>query len=77
MTDIDLTQLNFEQAYTQLDTIVAQLGSDELPLEDALDLFERGQALAARCQQLLDAADLKVQQFISESGELADFDADS
>ncbi len=77
MTDIDLTQLSFEQAYTQLETIVAQLGSDELPLEDALGLFERGQALAARCQQLLDTADLKVQQFVSESGELVDFDADS
>ena len=77
MTDTDLTQLNFEQAYTQLETIVAQLGSDELPLEDALGLFERGQALAARCQQLLDTADLKVQQFVSESGELVDFDADS
>lgn len=74
MTTNDLTQLTFEQAYTQLEDIVARLNSEDLPLEDALNLFERGQSLATRCQQLLDEAELKVQQATGDDGELADFD---
>jgi len=34
----------------------------------SLALFERGQALSARCQQLLEAADLKVQQLLPKAG---------
>lgn len=53
--------LPFEAALAELEALVAQLEDGELPLEEALTVFERGQALAARCGRLLEAAELKVQ----------------
>ena len=65
-------ELSFEQAFAQLEEIVARLESAELSLDESLALFERGQALAARCAKLIDAAELKVKQ-LSPGGELEDF----
>jgi exodeoxyribonuclease VII small subunit len=66
--------LTYEQAFGELEAIVAALEGEERPLEEGLALFERGQALARRCAQLLDQAELKVQQLTGE--ELVDFDVD-
>jgi exodeoxyribonuclease VII small subunit len=55
-------QLDFEQAFEELQALVRQLEQGELPLEDSLRLFERGQALAARCNQLLDEAQLRLRK---------------
>ena len=68
-TPID--QLTYEQAFTELESIVAALESDQRSLEEALALFERGQALVHYCAGLLDQADLKVQQLSGEN--LTDF----
>jgi exodeoxyribonuclease VII small subunit len=70
-TDIPVEQLTYEQAYNQLEEIVAVLESDEHSLDLALKLFERGQALARYCAGLLDQAELRVQQLSAE--ELVDF----
>ena len=56
----DITLLTYEQALAELEAIVSTLESDQRPLEEALALFERGQALAQHCSGLLDKADLKV-----------------
>lgn len=65
-----LDQLSYEQALSELEEIVAALESEEHPLEEALTLYERGQALAHHCTALLDKAQLKVQQLSGE--ELSD-----
>ncbi|MBM4424516.1 MAG: exodeoxyribonuclease VII small subunit [Chloroflexi bacterium] len=67
-------ETTFEQAFAQLEEIVAKLESADLSLDESLALFERGQALAAQCAKLLDAAELKVKQ-IAPSGELEDFES--
>lgn len=67
------TNLTFEQAFTELEEIVSRLESAELSLDDSIALFERGQALAAQCAKLLDAAELKVKQ-LTPNGELEDFE---
>ena len=64
-------QLSYEQAYAELEEIVAMLEADERSLDVALALFERGQALARYCAALLDQAELKVQQIAGEN--LVDF----
>jgi len=62
-------QLDFEQAFEELQALVRQLEQGELPLEDSLRLFERGQALAVRCNQLLDKAQLRLRKLApDESG---------
>ncbi len=54
--------LNYEDAMAELETIVDALEEGNQKLEDAMALFERGQALMKRCAELLEAAELKVRQ---------------
>ena len=54
--------LDFESAYTSLESVVRGLEEDELKLEDALGLYEKGVALAERCGKLLEAAELRVNE---------------
>jgi len=58
----------FEASLTQLDEIVVALEDGRLPLDDALELFERGVRLARRCQEQLDNAELRVERLRVESG---------
>jgi exodeoxyribonuclease VII small subunit len=53
--------LAFEEALGQLDDAVAALEDGQLSLAEALARYEEGVRLAARCQQLLDEAALRVQ----------------
>ena len=55
-------RLDREEALAELEEIVAALEEEQNQLDDAIKLFERGQALAARCSVLLEAAELKVKQ---------------
>jgi exodeoxyribonuclease VII small subunit len=59
----------------RLRQVVDRLETGELPLAEALALYEEGVQLGAQCQQLLDAADLRVQQLVatSEGVELTDW----
>ncbi len=54
--DDDVAGLGYEQARDELVTVVARLEAGAGTLEEALALWERGQALAARCQEWLDGA---------------------
>lgn len=67
--------LSYEEALAELEDIVSLLEGEQGQLEDAIRLFERGQALAARCGVLLDAAELKVKQMADD--EVADFEEES
>jgi len=51
-----LAELSFEEARDELIEIVSKLEAGGAPLEHSLALWERGEALAARCQQWLDGA---------------------
>ena len=53
---------SFEAAFAQLEEIVGKLEAGDLPLDEALALFEQGQKLAAYCGTKLDEAELKVQK---------------
>ncbi len=59
-------ELTYEAALAELETIVSTLEGEQSQLEEAIKLFERGQALAARCGVLLEAAELKVKQVAGE-----------
>jgi exodeoxyribonuclease VII small subunit len=59
-------ELTYEQALAELEAIVAALEGEQNPLDEAMKLFERGQALVARCGGLLEAAELKVKQLSGE-----------
>ena len=50
----------FEASVLRLEQIVDKLEQGELPLEEALQLFEEGTTLVGSCTKLLDEAELKV-----------------
>ena len=54
--DDDLAALSYEQARDELVAVVARLEAGGATLEESLALWERGEALATRCQQWLDGA---------------------
>jgi exodeoxyribonuclease VII small subunit len=61
-TSSDISDLTFEDAYARLEEIVAQLESGDLTLDETVTLYEQGQQLAQHCGDLLDSAELRVQQ---------------
>jgi exodeoxyribonuclease VII small subunit len=72
----------FEALYKQLEETVAKLEQGNLSLEQSLSLYEAGTALAKRCQELLQDAELRVTRLQSQFNETllreepADYDAE-
>jgi len=66
----------FEEALTELESLVERLEEGELSLEDAIKTYERGVALGRTALKALDAAEQRVQILDQESGEPRDFDAE-
>ena len=58
----------FEDALSQLESIVARLENGDLPLEESLKLFEEGIKLSRFCNQKLNEAQKKVEVLLKGSG---------
>ncbi len=61
MTKVNKENDSFEASLKELESIVETLERGELPLEKALEMFERGVKLSRSCQQRLDEAERKVE----------------
>jgi len=62
--------LPFEAGLQQLESIVKEMESGELPLERALELFERGMKLSDTCRKQLQDAETRVEILIKRAGEM-------
>ena len=59
--------LDFEASLTELESIVSKLENSQLSLQESLQLYKRGELLSKRCNQLLDEAELQIdEQFSSD-----------
>jgi exodeoxyribonuclease VII small subunit len=58
----DVSTLDFEKALAELETIVAKLERGDVPLDESIAIYERGEALRARCESLLAAAEMRVEK---------------
>lgn len=58
----DVAKLPFEAALAELETIVQRLERGDVPLEESLAIYERGEALKRRCDALLKDAEARVQK---------------
>lgn len=58
----DIADLSFEAALEELEKIVAGLEGGNVPLDQSIAQYERGEALRAHCQKLLGAAEAKVEK---------------
>ncbi len=72
---IDLTGLSYEQARDELVAVVARLEAGGASLEESLELWERGEALAARCQEWLDGARRRLESARGDSSSTSAEDA--
>jgi exodeoxyribonuclease VII small subunit len=58
----DVKEMNFETALQQLEQIVDQLERGDVPLDKSIEIYERGEALRNRCDELLKSAEAKVEK---------------
>lgn len=65
------SDLSFEDAFEELEEIVARLESGEATLEESVTLYERGRRLSEHCQSLLDKAELRINQLTDDGDVLA------
>lgn len=68
----DIAGLSYEQARDELVAVVGRLEAGGASLEESLVLWERGEALAARCQQWLDGARARLDAVREADGAGAD-----
>jgi exodeoxyribonuclease VII small subunit len=61
----DLSRMTFEEALAALEAIVQQLERGDVPLDQSIGLYERGEALRAACQQRLDAAQARIEAIVT------------
>ena len=64
--------LPFEAGLRELETIVKEMEGGELPLERALELFERGTKLSEACRKQLLEAETRVEILMKRAGAAAD-----
>jgi len=70
MTSTDFSDLTFEEALAQLQKLVEELESGDGSLEESLARYEQGMKLAAYCNELLDKAELRVQELLPTGEEV-------
>jgi exodeoxyribonuclease VII small subunit len=66
----DEAPLSFETGLEQLEAIVKEMESAELPLERALELFERGVKLSGACRKQLEEAETRVEILMRRAGDV-------
>jgi exodeoxyribonuclease VII small subunit len=62
MAEKKIEEMSYEEAFAELETIVAKLENEQSALDESMSLFERGQDLSKRCTDLLEEAELKVKK---------------
>lgn len=66
MSDTPVADMSFEDAMSALETVVGQLESGNVPLDESIKLYERGAALKAHCEAKLKSAEEKVAQITTD-----------
>ena len=68
---------NFEASLNELERIVKNLEKGDLPLEQSLDLFEKGMRLSAECKRQLEEAETRVEILMRKGSEVTPVAFDS
>jgi exodeoxyribonuclease VII small subunit len=64
----DVKKLSFERAIEELETIVKRLEEGKVPLAESVEIYERGEALKRRCEELLRQAEARVDKITTDAG---------
>jgi exodeoxyribonuclease VII small subunit len=66
----DVGGLSFEAALKQLEEIVTKLERGDVPLEESIAIYERGEALKKHCEAMLARAEERVEKIRSQEGKV-------
>ena len=66
-------ELSFEESLNNLEEIVKKLETGEVPLEDAINEFNKAMKLAKSCDDKLKSAEEAITKLVSDTGEIKDF----
>jgi exodeoxyribonuclease VII small subunit len=66
-TNADVRKLSFERAIEELESIVKRLEEGKVPLEESIAIYERGEALKRRCEDLLRQAEARVDRITTDA----------
>lgn len=61
----EIAEMSFEDALRALEEIVRKLEGGEVPLDDSITLYERGEQLRRHCQARLDAAQARIEKIVT------------
>jgi exodeoxyribonuclease VII small subunit len=64
------TPLTFEAGLDQLEKVVKELESGDLPLERSIELFEKGMALSEQCRRQLEDAETRIEMLVRKEGKI-------
>lgn len=63
----DIKTLSFERAIEELESIVKRLEDGKVPLEESVAIYERGESLKRRCEELLRQAEARVDKITTDA----------
>jgi exodeoxyribonuclease VII small subunit len=66
-TNNDVAKLPFERAIEELESIVKRLEEGKVALEESVAIYERGEVLKRRCEELLAQAEARVNKLVLDS----------
>ncbi|MEL1250385.1 exodeoxyribonuclease VII small subunit [Aurantiacibacter gilvus] len=61
----DISAMSFEEALRSLEDVVRRLEGGDVPLDESIALYERGEALRRHCQARLDAAQERIEKIVA------------
>lgn len=69
-----MSELTFEQSLQQLEQIVSQLERGDVPLEEALDTFQKGMVLSKQCKDQLANAEKTLAKMMTDANQEVPFE---
>ena len=70
-------ELSFEESLEQLEVIVKKLESGEVPLDEAINEFNRAMKLAKTCDEKLKSAEDAITKLVEQNGDVVDFQVEA
>ena len=68
-----MENLSFEESLEKLEEIVNRLENGDVPLDDAIDEFEKAMQLVKVCNQKLSSAEESIAKIVQDNGEIKEF----
>lgn len=63
-------ELSFEEAMNQLEKVVNQLEEGDVPLEEAIAMFQKGMQLSKLCHEKLEVVEAQMEEVLHDNGEI-------